>query len=178
MPQLWLRKMITMIDAWDLDKDGYVGYDDVMNIAYKFIQVGKFDGNSADNVIEFYRGGLKHSSDNPFEEIVQSTSMSDQLVAIWRTKDNPSALKLICKLYSDMFKALDRNATGFLTFDQYLVFWNTFNLDKRFAKLQFDNMDTDLDGKISEEEFVNAYLDYRKKEDDKLNRFFGPLLKY
>ncbi|CAH1797591.1 unnamed protein product, partial [Owenia fusiformis] len=138
MPNLWLRKLATILFVWDLDNDGYAGNDDMMNIADKIIQVGNFNGKSGDNIINFYRDIIKHTSDNPSSEVVKATSLSEQLVAAWRVKDNPDTVKLWCKVYSDMFKVIDFNATGFLTFDQYLVFWNTFNLDRRFAKMQFD----------------------------------------
>ncbi|CAH1773325.1 unnamed protein product [Owenia fusiformis] len=179
IPTLCLRKIITILFAWDWDKDGYAGYDDIMNTADRFIHVGDMNEKSADNVIEFFRDLTKRTSYNPVVEIVNVTSLSEQIEGLWRAKSNPAALKSLGQIYIHMFQIIDVNAKGFLTFDEYLVFWNAFDLDKRFARMQFDFIDTNQDGKISEEEFVKAHEDYLvNTNDDTLNRFYGPLINY
>ncbi|CAH1780399.1 unnamed protein product [Owenia fusiformis] len=179
LPNVWLKKIITAIFVWDLDKDGHTGYDDIMDVADKVINIGNLNGKSADDVIECFRDLASHTSDNPPTEVFRVTSLSEQLVAVWRTKDNPSLRESRGKIYSRMFQAIDFNANGFLTFDKYLVFWNAFKLDRRFARMQFDFMDTDQDGKISDEEFLKAHVDYIENTNDgTLNRFFGPLINY
>ncbi|CAH1797944.1 unnamed protein product, partial [Owenia fusiformis] len=170
MPYFWLRKVTTAISAWDLDKDGHIGHDAMMNIADTFARVGNLNGKSGDNILEVIGELANPGRENPLSEIVKATSFSEHLIGIWRAKGNPASVKSLRKIYSNMFKIVDCNAAGFLTFDQYLVFWNIFNLDKRFAKMQFDYMDTDQSGKISEEQFMNTYRDYLGNTgDDTLN---------
>ncbi|CAH1773327.1 unnamed protein product, partial [Owenia fusiformis] len=119
IPNLWLRKAATIIFAWDLDKDGYAGYDDTMNTAERFIRAGDMNGKSADNVIEFFRDYTKRKSDNPVEGIVKARSLSEQLVGLWRAKSDPVALKSLFQIYIHMFQIIDVNAKGYLTFDEY-----------------------------------------------------------
>ncbi|CAH1795318.1 unnamed protein product [Owenia fusiformis] len=178
-PITWLRKNLTIIIAHDIDHDGYPGYNDFMTIAQRLIKHGNVKGKAADDVIEFFRSYAKPPKDGARSEIMGKRSLGEFVTAAWKAEHNPGVIDLLRSKYSRMFKIFDLDSSGYITFDEYLVFWRVYDLDLRFAKMQFDYMDTDGDGKISEEEFVNAAVDYYTSLDaDTPNRFYGPLINY
>ncbi|CAH1797592.1 unnamed protein product [Owenia fusiformis] len=179
IPLIWLRKMATIFLSWDLDKDGVVGYDDFMSRADKIIQIGCLPSKACDDLIELFRDTQRRTSDNPNLGFVAGTSLYEQLTGLWESRDDSAAMDRWCNLYSDVFKIFDTKSAGFLTFEQYMAYWDSFELDKRFARMQFDYMNTNQDGKLTNEEFNIAYRDYLMSTDeDTHNRFFGPLIIY
>ncbi|CAH1777272.1 unnamed protein product [Owenia fusiformis] len=179
LPITWLRKLITMIQLYDTDNDGHGGYEDFMTLADRLIKYGKLDGKAADDVIEFFQSYGSASKAGARSEMMAATGTAQQILAAWKARDNPAAVELWRSKYSRMFKLFDLNSTGFITFDEYLTFWRIFGIDPRFARMQFDYMDTDADGNISEGEFVDAAIDNFCNADlDAPNRFYGPLVKY
>ncbi|CAH1788883.1 unnamed protein product, partial [Owenia fusiformis] len=152
LPITWIRKVLTWLRCYDIDNDGYAGYDDFMKIADRLIKYGKLKEKAADDVIEFFQTHATASKAGVRSEIMAATGTVQQMLAGWKIKDNPAAIKGWRSGFSLMFKIFDLNSSGFVTFDEYLVFWLVYGLDLRFARMQFDYMDTDGDGKISEEE--------------------------
>ncbi|CAH1775462.1 unnamed protein product [Owenia fusiformis] len=176
LPLTWIRKMLTTNVCFDHDKDGVVGREDHMHNADEFVRAGNLTGEARDGIYKLYQDycDLGASQDLP-----NSSSMSLQLMTTWKYKDNPEIIEKWKNSSKTFFQVLCKDVPGFMTFDNYMIFWNVWGLDKRFARMQFDYMDTNNDGLISREEFVNAYLDYVSNPDENTpNRFFGPLINY
>ncbi|CAH1793185.1 unnamed protein product [Owenia fusiformis] len=175
LPLTWMRKIITALFILDKDNDGIMGHEDLMQMADNIIKAGNLSGKAADELYEIYRD---YCDSGTSKEIVASYSLTNQLLKLWKYKDSPETIDKWTTMYSRIFKVLCSDS-GIVTFDNYMIFWNGMNLDKRFAKMQFDYLDTNSDGLLSQDDFVKGILDYGTNTDENtLNRFYGPLINY
>ncbi|CAH1799018.1 unnamed protein product [Owenia fusiformis] len=176
LPLTWMRKIITAIQCFDKDKDGVAGPEDHMVVADNLVREGNLTGEARDDM---YRVFKDYCDLGASQDIPSSISLADQLVSIWKCKDNPETIEIWLNIFSKIFECLCMDSSGFMTFDNYMIFWNGMSLDKRFARMQFDYMDTNGDGLISQEEFANASVEFTRNTDETtLNRFLGPLINY
>ncbi|CAH1774909.1 unnamed protein product [Owenia fusiformis] len=179
IPKMWLRKFATVMLAFEsVKKDGHIGNDCAMNIADRIIKIGDLKGDSADRVITYYKVFAESFGNGT----VWRKHWVDHMISVWSILKNPETreewIKTARTSFGQFFQALDFNADGFITFDEYSIFWKAYDLDPQFARTQFDYMDTDNDEKINQEEFVEAFIEYvcNTDKEDSPNRFFGPLL--
>lgn len=76
------------------------------------------------------------------------------------------------------FQAVDANADGFISSDEYGIFFGIIGLDKNMAPASFQAIDTNNDGLLSQDEFVTAGTDFFLSDDPACptKLFWGPLV--
>ncbi|CAH1799490.1 unnamed protein product [Owenia fusiformis] len=176
LPLIWMRKFLTPLVLLDIDKDGVMGYEDHMQMAESIIKAGNLTGEARDGIYKIYK---HYCESGTSQDIANSSSLANQLLTIWKERDNPETVGKLFEMFSRSCEVLCLDSSGFMTFDNYMIFWNALGIDKRFARMQFDYIDTNGDGLISREEFAKAFIDYMLNIDENTsNRFFGPLINY
>ncbi|CAH1784391.1 unnamed protein product [Owenia fusiformis] len=157
---IWMRKIMTFIDLQDIDKDGVIGYNDLMLLADRFGKLVKSE-KSKNEHIEIHRKRhkiLNESSEGPM-------TFKKQILKYWQLMDDPAIVEQWQKESSGFFKILDSKGNGYLSFDDFIVYWRVLGMDTRFARMQFDYVNTNQDGLITEEEFVKARVEYFTNTD-------------
>ncbi|CAH1802325.1 unnamed protein product [Owenia fusiformis] len=178
IPHIWARKMLTILFAYDIDKDGIVSYEDCMRVADRIIRSANLKDPAASNVIQCFRDF--HSGMDQILPNYWIKSCTEQVLDCWSAVKSPKFKEALEKFHVKRFQILDFDSDGFISFSEFLHYWKALNLDQSLARLQFDYMDTNKDGKISENEYVDAALDYELNYTDKdtRNRSFGPLVDF
>ena len=79
--------------------------------------------------------------------------------------------------FGSMFHMQDMNEDGVISLEEWTAHYQIAGLDTAHARASFDAMDTNHDGKISEDEFVKYHMEYLFSTENKLNSaiFYGPL---
>ena len=94
-------------------------------------------------------------------------------------KDDPEFKQNVRDMILSLFHMMDVNKDGYLQSDEYRsVFENVGIAGSEFTKAAFEAIDTNHDGVISPDEFIDACLDFMFSEDKNSpnNYFWGPLL--
>lgn len=99
-----------------------------------------------------------------FEKVMELTS---------EMADNPDRTKITFT----MFELLDLDGDGTINFDEWKMHYLCNNTNADYARASFDAMDTDKNGLISRDEFINYLDEFYYSTEDKLNSsiLFGPL---
>ncbi|CAH1799017.1 unnamed protein product, partial [Owenia fusiformis] len=116
------------------DKDGIAGLEDHMVFADNIVRAGNLMGKARDDVYQLFRG---YCDQGASQDIPSSVSLADQLITVWKCKDDPETIEKWIKKSSKLFQALCMDSPGFVTFDNYMILWKGMSLDKRFARMQF-----------------------------------------
>ena len=177
VPELWVRKMKTFFAAYDLTGDGVIDIED-----YK-----RFTGIWTSNAVS------KNASKERIEEF------SEKFYKFWLeevVRDNEKFKWTENILIEDMFELVSRPGSEKFLRDSGKVLFNLFDLngdgyiskgelktifgENPFTIVSFSGMDTNRNGEVSEEEFLQAYLDFFCNFADETNpskHFMGPLVK-
>ena len=80
----------------------------------------------------------------------------------------------INSLFSTMFAAIDLNGDGIISFDEWKSHYVALGIPAYHAQASFAAMDSDSDGKITMQEFVDYHFEFT---ENKLNSaiLYGPL---
>lgn len=97
-----------------------------------------------------------------------------------RVRNDPGFAATIRDMSETILHLLDADGDGFIREEEYarLFYSLSINDHERMAKLAFESLDTNRDGKLSLEEVRDGVLDFLLSEDETgpgVN-FFGPLL--
>ncbi|KAJ8975468.1 hypothetical protein NQ317_019796 [Molorchus minor] len=76
-----------------------------------------------------------------------------------------------------LFKAIDKDKSGIISVEEFILFFNVLGLKEQDAILAFRAIDSNGDGKITQKEFVQHGRDFFVTEDeDRISKYFwGPL---
>ncbi|CAH1795143.1 unnamed protein product [Owenia fusiformis] len=123
---------------------------------------GKLQGEPADRVYAVF----KSFATSIHENVAATQSIHEAVLEIWRCYDNPGYKESFCEAYRQIFYALDFDNDGFISKEEFGVFWRSIGFDMTYMSLQFDYMDKDGDGKISLDDYIDAALEYNFNIDD------------
>jgi len=109
----------------------------------------------------------------------RTTLTADELiVSVGKQRYDPELMKPFSGMIRGFHDMLDVNQDGYLQEDEYhrLLFQEGVP-DPSFVKEAFKAIDVNGDGKLSIEEFTNAFWDFFFSDDEKSPNafFFGPL---
>src|SRR6218665_3872909 len=100
------------------------------------------------------------------------------IVSLRKQRYDPQLMKAYTEVIHGCHDMLDVNRDGYLQADEYeRMVSRTGVQDTSFVKEAFNAIDVNGDGKLSIEEFTNAYFDFLFSDDEKSPNafFFGPL---
>ena len=78
---------------------------------------------------------------------------------------------------SGMFAALDLNGDGIISFAEWKSHYGALGIPAEHAQASFAAMDSDSDGKVSKQEFIDYHFEFFCTTENKLNSviLYGPL---
>src|SRR6218665_32990 len=102
----------------------------------------------------------------------------DIIVSVGKQRYDPELMKHFSGMLRALYNMLDVKQIGYLQEDEYhRLLSQTGVPDPSFVKVAFKAIDVNGDGKLSIEEFINAFFDFFFSDDEKNPNafFFGPL---
>ena len=168
--EFYIKKMMKECKARDANKDGFISRDDYEIITQRYKDLGMPDQQ------------VKKLSDHfaKFMEVIKvadpGTKLTyEEMIANYLKASNP--LELAENLADGHFEIIDTNEDGKISFNEWLDFYKSLDIDTVYARASFDAMDTNGDGVVSKEEFFAYTLEFYTSAEDKLKSsiMFGPL---
>lgn len=173
---IWLKKMRTYHRVMDVNKDGTVSWDDFKDMARKFAEIGHLDEQQQQEFIQQLKYVWENNwgaSDDPYCFITEEALLTS-MEHVVNTKD---LAKKTDKFLPFLFNAVDYNASGDISIDEYKLLFKCLGLSEEDAVVSFNSIDVNGDGTITLDEFVAHGKDFFLTEDEtRPSKFFwGPL---
>lgn len=175
--EFWRRKMRTFHGILDLNKDGVISFDDFRILVDRFV----------------YLGHLLPHEQKEFNEVVQSlweerwgnvspynlVTTEQYLEDMHHIVNDKQLRKKVHTFLPFLFKAVDRDNNGFITVEEFKLFFNCLGLPRDVAAISFSAVDENIDGRITLKEFVKTGRDFflTENQKDASKMFWGPLVK-
>ena len=99
--------------------------------------------------------------------------------AVGKLRYDPELMQHYRNFVQDFFDMMDLNNDGYVDENEYQRYLEHCGIqDAAFAREALRTMDVNHDGKLSLDEFLNAFFDFFFSEDEKSPNafFFGPLV--
>ncbi|XP_013410042.1 sarcoplasmic calcium-binding protein-like [Lingula anatina] len=157
-PEFWVRKMRSFFVKFDHDLDGVVKKEDVMdfcNVRAKSLLNQEQMETYMDQVNyawDYFWAGPEKKMSVTFWDFVRNHARN------FREPDFQEEEKMWFCVYFD--KIADKNGDGIVTRKEYEEFLGLVGVHPLSVPPSFDALDTDGDGQISKEEFVNAAVGF------------------
>ena len=169
------RKWKTWFKAQDVNRNGYLSFEDFEEMGKRFVEYGKLDEKKGKEITKqlidlLIHYGIKGSGDK---------MTCDQFVAYQlKLRENPRVKELIKSNMGMMFDVVDTDGDGTISRKEFQVFFKCLGIDEALAKSSFDGIDTGRNGVISKAEYLAAGVEFAYGLDEKSGgtTFFGPLV--
>ena len=167
----WKRKSRRALQVRDTDKDGYISRADYELYLDRYKKLTISTPSNVERVAHLVRKVC-----DSYGLVDESVKLSyDEFEEKWiaaNTKDT----KFANKAFAGMFHLLDTDGSGFISLEEWTAHYEWIGIDTAHAPASFDAIDTDHDGKISEDEFVKYHIEYYLSTENKLNSaiLYGP----
>ena len=172
--EFWRKKFARAVQVRDTDKSGDISRADFELVVTRYQQLGSSTPQHLANVSK-----LMMSSCDAIGLTDESVKLS---YAEFEEKWSSAILKKAEKgeyvqFFSSMFNNLDLNEDGVISLTEWTAHYQSLGIDTTYARASFDAMDTNGDGKISKEEFVNYHYEFFFTTENKLNSaiLYGPI---
>lgn len=172
----WRRKMRTLHHLLDVDKDGLISYQDFILFGQRFQDLGHLNTSQA----EEFNSILKKTWEEQWGEIgpYNFVTVEQYLEDMNHVLTDKSLKKKAHKFLPYLFKAVDKDKSGFISVKEFKLFFNCLGLTDEQAAVSFAIIDTNGDGVLSLKEFVKLGKEFFFTEDEKRvsRMFWGPLV--
>uniref|UniRef100_T1HCG8 EF-hand domain-containing protein n=1 Tax=Rhodnius prolixus TaxID=13249 RepID=T1HCG8_RHOPR len=175
--EFWRRKMRTFHRILDINKDGVVSFDDFKILVDRFV----------------YLGHLTPQHQKEFNQVVQSmweerwgtispynlVTTEQYLEDMFHIVNDKQLRKKVHNFLPYLFKAVDKDKNGYITEEEFKLFYNCLGLPPDVALVSFTSVDENFDGKVTLQEFVKTGREFFLTEDQRKpsKLFWGPLVK-
>jgi len=171
----WERKFKTYFRRMDHDGDGYMTKNDFEQLADRYAQIGNLDDVKAKQA---RRKILKIWYD--FYEAGSTNGKIDETALINVNIIRESMMFKACVEYFGLFfDLIDINGDGFIQKEEFEIFHSAFGITRKDVTAEcFKAIDTNGDGKLSCDEFIQAGYQFFTSGDESLpSKFmYGPLI--
>jgi len=166
---VWKRKIRTMQTRLDLDKDGFVTIGDFDILLERFASIGQASPKQ--------REKLQTTVSKFVNEFLAEPAASgplgvDAYVAAIEAQGKKKYSKAVFAIYASLFDGFDTNNVGFISPEQYQIYYKMFEMDPSWAEDSFKAVDKNKDGEISKAEYLAAVDDFFCSENP--SNFMGP----
>ncbi|EZA47977.1 hypothetical protein DMN91_012329 [Ooceraea biroi] len=172
----WRRKMRTLHNHLDVNKDGVISYEDFMLLGNRFSELGHLSSEATKD----FRKVLNEMWEEQWGEISPYNLIGvEKYIEEMHHVLNDSSLKKKCHHFLPfLFKAVDKDRSGEISIEEFKMFFACLGLTHDHAVVSFSHIDTNDDGKISLNEFVTLGRDFMLTEDQTRpsKHFWGPLV--
>lgn len=170
--EFWMRKIRTSFYAYDTTKEGVVSIDSIILLAKRF---GEKCPERADEVMKIMTNIWTVAADgNRGARLDMQGWIDTRLVYSVR----PDA-KQRFRTYSDSkFNVIDLDLSNFISKKEFRDYFECMGIDTKHAAASFDALNTNGDGIISREEFLDAAVEWAFGLDEThpSQLFYGPLV--
>ena len=175
VPELWLRKAKTFFAFYDANGDGVINFEDYKLFETMMEQNAATHNVSSDRIEKFktsvYELWAKQIGGGEDFQITENKFLE----AIFEVVSRPGAEEYFRHAASEMFDLVDLNQDGSISKDEYKVMLG----GSPWTMVVFSALDTNHNGEVSREEFVQGYLDFWFNFADETNpskHFLGRLV--
>jgi Ca2+-binding EF-hand superfamily protein len=174
-----LLKMHTRFIRLDVNKDGFISWEDFESMAGKLIEYSKTGKEHAESTRKAFMTvaenvGLKQGVKTTVEEAARKASI--EMLSMTPEKQ----WAVLHSGHDVLFDAIDQDKNGYISLEEFKVYFQVIGPDISEAEMRhsFDTIDADKNGKISRDEFLNAAFDFMfgVEETEVSKVFFGHLL--
>ncbi|XP_063368572.1 sarcoplasmic calcium-binding protein [Cydia amplana] len=174
--EFWRRKMRTVHNILDVDKDGLISFNDFKLFANRFQSLGHLDEQQAKEFSEI----IKHTWEEQWGAIdpYNFVTVEQYLEDMHHVLNDKTLKKKAHRWLPYLFKAVDKDKSGFISVKEFKLFFQCLGLDNEHAAVAFAVIDVNGDGKLSLKEFVKLGKDFFFTEDERRvsKMFWGPLV--
>ena len=166
----WNKKIDLATKYRDSNKDGTISQADFNIVIDRYVSIAKASPEKVElakkrQSVVLEKLGLTDPS------VKVSYDVLKQFMA--KSSENPDRRKFVAGL----FELLDLNGSGGLCFEEWETHYKCNGIDTAYAKASFDAMDTDKDGVVRQDEFIDYHEEFYYSTEDTLKSslLYGPL---
>jgi len=175
MSDFWIRKMKTYFQRIDFDKDGSITRKDFEGMGTRFVEKEKADAATG----EIIKTKICAVWDSYLSKVGGDGINQDAFIeAMKKQVADPNLKETLKGPLPLFFQAVDANQDGFISSDEYGIFFDIIGLDPNMAPASFQAIDTNNDGLLSQDEFIEAGTAFFLEDDaaSPTKLFWGPLV--
>ncbi|CAH0402617.1 unnamed protein product [Chilo suppressalis] len=174
--EFWRRKMRTVHNILDVDKDGLISFNDFVLFGERFKALGHLDDNQAKEFSDIIKLTWEEQwgAIDPYNFVTVEQYLED----MHHVLNDKTLKKKAHRWLPYLFKAVDKDKSGFISVKEFKLFYQCLGLDNEHAAVAFAVIDINGDGKLSMKEFVKLGKDFFFTEDESRvsKMFWGPLI--
>ena len=166
----WKKKIRKAIETRDADKDGFISRKDFELVVERYKKLTnctqeKFEALSNMTMMTCNATGLVDDNVK-----ISYSDFEKQEIAILSEKNNKDFFKR-------MFVCLDADDKGVISLKEWEAHNAALGIPSEHAQISFEAMDSDGDGQVTMEEFLQYHFEYFCTAENKLNSsiLYGPL---
>ncbi|XP_077286465.1 sarcoplasmic calcium-binding protein isoform X2 [Arctopsyche grandis] len=172
----WRRKMRTFHGLLDLNKDGVISYDDYQILVKRFSDLGHLNEEQAEEFASVVRLTWEEQLGeiSPYNLVTVEQYLADMDHVL----NDKQLKKRVHNFLPYIFKAVDKDKSGFISVNEFKLFFKCLGLTEETAAISFAIIDKNGDGKLSTKEFVKLGKDFFFSDDERRvsKMFWGPLI--
>ncbi|XP_034827562.1 sarcoplasmic calcium-binding protein [Maniola hyperantus] len=174
--EFWRRKMRTVHNILDVDKDGLISFNDFLLLSERFKALGHLNDAQAKEFTDIIKLTWEEQwgAIDPYNFVTVEQYLED----MHHMLNDKTLKKRVHRWLPYIFKAVDKDKSGFISVNEFKLFFQCLGLSNEHAAVAFAAIDTNGDGKVSLKEFVKLGKDFFTTEDETRvsKMFWGPLI--